>query len=197
MKGLLKKDFLMIKSYCKIYFAFVAILFFTLAFSSDYYIVSFLFLIPSMIVIVLMSYDERNGWDTYWRYLPVNIKQVVSCKYLIGLIIVTIIVVCSSLIVGIRDIEMLKNEILGFIIIPLVSLSLITPFYFRLGVQKARIAYYVAFGATSALLTQASSFNLNNVYISDLIIVIFIFMLFGLSWLLSIKLYERRLSKLR
>lgn len=196
MRGLINKYLYMIKNYCKIYAVFFVIMFISLAFSEISYIISFLFYIPTMMIIVLMSYDERDLWDTYFNYLPLNIKQVVSVKYLIGLIIIIFEIIVCSLIVGIKDSTNLVNNVSGFIVLPLISMAITLPFYFWLGVNKARIAYYIIFGAIFAS-SQFANNGLTIINISNTLFVLSAVFIFIISWLLSIKLYERRLSKLR
>ena len=196
MKGLINKYLYMIKNYCRIYAVFFVLMFISLAFSEISYIISFLFYIPTMMIIVLMSYDERDLWDTYFNYLPVKISQVVSVKYLIGLVIIVFEVLACSLIVGIKDPTNLVNNVSGFIVLPLISMAITLPFYFWLGVNKARIAYYIIFGAIFAS-SQFVDNGLTVVNISNELFVLCAIFIFVISWLLSIKLYERRLSKLR
>lgn len=196
MKGLINKYLYMIKNYCRIYAVFFVLMFISLAFSEISYIISFLFYIPTMMIIVLMSYDERDLWDTYFNYLPVKISQVVSVKYLIGLVIIVFEVLACSLIVGIKDPTNLVNNVSGFIVLPLISMAITLPFYFWLGVNKARIAYYIIFGAIFAS-SQFVDNGLTVVNISNVLFVLCAIFIFVISWLLSIKLYERRLSKLR
>ena len=196
MKGLINKYLYMIKNYCRIYAVFFVLMFISLAFSEISYIISFLFYIPTMMIIVLMSYDERDLWDTYFNYLPVKISQVVSVKYLIGLVIIVFEVLVCSLIVGIKDPINLVNNVSGFIVLPLISMAITLPFYFWLGVNKARIAYYIIFGAIFAS-SQFVDNGLTVVNISNVLFVLCAIFIFVISWLLSIKLYERRLSKLR
>lgn len=196
MKGLINKYLYMIKNYCRIYAVFFVLMFISLAFSEISYIISFLFYIPTMMIIVLMSYDERDLWDTYFNYLPVKISQVVSVKYLIGLAIIVFEVLACSLIVGIKDPTNLVNNVSGFIVLPLISMAITLPFYFWLGVNKARIAYYIIFGAIFAS-SQFVDNGLTIVNISNVLFVLCAIFIFVISWLLSIKLYERRLSKLR
>ena len=86
MKGLLLKDWYMMKKYCR-YHLFVSIGFIILSMmsSGNMFFVFYPCLLAGMIPVNLLGYDERSRWTEYVGTLPYTKTQIVSAKYLIGL----------------------------------------------------------------------------------------------------------------
>ena len=81
MRGLLLKDFLMIKGNIKSILLFFVV-FCLIALEGN----DFLFFVPSLIGFMMFmttfSYDEYNKWDLYAITLPIERKKIVLAKYL-------------------------------------------------------------------------------------------------------------------
>lgn len=88
MKGLITKDIFMIAKYFKLYFLmdviFIAVAFFSPD-SSSFLMIPVL--LSGIIPITLLAYDERSHWTEYSGALPYSKAQIVSAKYLIGLLL--------------------------------------------------------------------------------------------------------------
>ena len=86
MKGLLLKDWYMIKTYCKLYLV-MAVLFLAASFvsSDNLFFVFYPCLLCGMIPVNLLAYDERSHWTQYSCTLPYTRAQLVCAKYLVGL----------------------------------------------------------------------------------------------------------------
>ena len=99
MKGLLLKDWYMMKKYCR-YYLFVSIGFIILSMisSGNMFFVSYPCLLCGMIPVNLLGYDERSRWTEYVGTFPYTKTQIVSAKYLIGLFtqIAMLIVICAA-----------------------------------------------------------------------------------------------------
>ena len=87
MKGLLLKDWYMMKMYCKSYH-FIAVVFVALSLVSNgnMFFVFYPCLLCGMIPVNLLGYDERSRWMQYSGTMPYTKAQIVSGKYLIGLL---------------------------------------------------------------------------------------------------------------
>ena len=100
MKGLLLKDFYMIWKYFKMHFlidiVFIAISYFSY---NNILFVTIPIMLAGVMPITLLAYDERSHWTEYCGALPYSGAQVVSAKYLVGLIMqtVTTVIVFISL----------------------------------------------------------------------------------------------------
>lgn len=87
MKGLLLKDFYMTAKYCRSFLLIVVVFLAVSFFGKDnVFFILYPVLISSMIPVTLMSYDEHDKWNVYSLTLPYTRGQLVSAKYLTGLI---------------------------------------------------------------------------------------------------------------
>ena len=87
MKGLLLKDWYMMKKYCRSY-VLIAVVFIALSLvsSGNMFFVFYPCLLCGIIPVNLLGYDERSRWMQYSGTLPYTKRQIVSAKYLIGLL---------------------------------------------------------------------------------------------------------------
>ena len=154
MRGLLLKDWYMMKKYCRYYF-FVCIGFIILSMmsSGNMFFIFYPCLLCGMIPVNLLGYDERSRFTEYVGALPYTKTQIVSAKYLIGLFtqiaMLTVICITQGVKMGIEGNFVLKEFLvlmMLLLIMASVSSSLTLPFIFRYGVEKGRGAYYVMIG---------------------------------------------------
>lgn len=206
MKGLLLKDFYMITKYCKAYLLIVVV-FIAISLASNDNLLFFFYpcLLAELIPPTLLSYDEQSNWNKYVGTLPYSKAQIVSGKYLIGLLAQIFIFILSGII---QIIKMSKNgnfvfnDYLVYMMMLLISScvtsSICLPFMFKFGVEKGRLIYYIMMGlmfASSAVASKIIGSNLQAKMFSNSIlpilctagIAIYIF-----SWYLSIVLYKSR-----
>jgi len=206
MKGLLLKDWYMMKKYCR-YYLFVSIGFIILSMmsSGNMFFIFYPCLLCGMIPVNLLGYDERSRWTEYVGTLPYTKTQIVSVKYLTGLFtqIAVLIVICiaQGVKMGIEGNFVLKEFLvlmMLLLIMTSVASSLTLPFVFKYGVEKGRGAYYVMIGvacAGSIIATtifkdsMQNEIQLNAVLPSACLAGIGIYVL---SWYLSIVFYENR-----
>lgn len=207
MKGLLLKDWYMMKKYCRSYLL-IAVVFLGVSAVSDsnmfysfYPVVLF-----GMIPINLLAFDERSRWTQYCDALPCSRAQVVTEKYMIGLLAQLAVLFASCVIQTGRMIasgSFKAGDIAVYLLmalsVALVAPSLSLPFIFWLGVEKGRIVYLCMIGAIVAgsivFLNTSSNVPFQNTVEPGLpIIVGFVVAagLFVISWALSVKLYARR-----
>jgi len=206
MKGLLLKDWYMMKSYCKAYLAIAAI-FIAISFASseNLFFVFYPCLLCGMIPVNLLGYDERSRWMQYSGTLPYTRAQIVSAKYLIGLFSQIAMIIITGISQGVR-MSTAGSFVLGdFIVLMLLLLSISTitssislPFIFKLGVEKGRTAYYVMIGFVCAASIAASnlfSSQLQTEVEPDHFLIILTAVSVGVyifSWYLSVVFYKKR-----
>ena len=91
MKGLLLKDLYMASKYCRA-FLLIVVVFLAVSFFGDdnIFFVVYPAMIAGIVPVTLISYDERDKWDLYAGTLPYTGSQLVSSKYIIGLLFVGI-----------------------------------------------------------------------------------------------------------
>ena len=206
MKGLILKDWYMMKKYCRYYF-FVCIGFIILSMisSGNMFFVFYPCLLCGMIPVNLLGYDERSRWTEYVGTLPYTKTQIVSAKYLVGLFtqIAMLIVICiaQGVKMGIEGTFVMKEFLLLMMLLLIMAsvASLLTlPFVFKYGVEKGRGAYYVMIGVVCAGSIIASNI-LSGVIQAEIklngilsIICLVGIGIYALSWYLSIAFYKKR-----
>ena len=198
MKALLLKEFYVASRTCRSFLLVIAV-FFALSFFGRNS--QFFFLYPltmvGMIPVTLLSYDERDGWDKYSLTLPCTRAQLVSAKYLIGLIFggVVFLLVELLLLIGLSmggnfDFLSMSSALL---LMGLLVPSILMPFVFKFGSEKGRIAYYFVLAllfAVIAFLIGMGFYEYLNGF-SWLVIAAAVLLYLG-SWRLSILFYEKR-----
>lgn len=208
MKGLLLKDFYMAKKYCRSYL-FVLVAFLAAGFfGGNTFMMIFPALLIGMLPVTLISYDEREKWCLYCETMPYSKCQLVSSKYLLGLISVLAVTVLdvAVLTVGMmaRNAEnvgeiLLLNMSPAMIAVGLLGSGLVLPFIFWLGVEKGRIAYYlllILISSATAFLTQVgaekdlptSALDGASAWLIAALAVV----VYAISWAVSTVLYKKR-----
>ncbi len=206
MKGLLLKDWYMMKKYCRAYL-FIAIVFVAISLVSNdnMFFVFYPCLLCGMIPVNLLGYDERSRWVQYSGTMPYTKTQIVSGKYLIGLLAQLTMLVATGIAQAAKMIIAGSLALGDFAVLMLLMLtvsmltsSISLPFIFKLGVEKGRTAYYVMIGFVCGASVLASSLfrgqlgveikpNLVLAILAAIGIGIYIF-----SWYMSIVFYKKR-----
>ena len=151
-----------------------------------------------MLPVSLLSYDERFRWSQTCDAMPCSRAQVVSAKYLLTLLMVLLLFALTMLGQGFRLGRLGRLPELVELVPLLLGLGLVGPAVllpvFRLGVEKGRLAYYIAVGVVVAA-GVALGLDDGGAPLRSFPLWLSVaagFLLFALSWLLSIRLYETR-----
>jgi ABC-2 type transport system permease protein len=205
MKGLILKDFYMIMKYCRS-FIFIVIVF--LAFScfgngSSFFVI-YPTLIAGIIPVTLISYDERERWNIYSAALPYTKAQIVSSKYLIGLISELAVIFLSAVMQAYHMVNVgsfawndFMSYVFSILVIGLIGPSLLLPLVFKFGAEKGRIAFYIVIGSLCAIGTIASEsgFNISEQYMPEWMLAAItaaVMILYAVSWSLSVLFYRQK-----
>lgn len=206
MKGLLLKDFYMIWKQLKMNFL-VSIVFTVLSLFNDNNIV--FAILPIMLTgampITLLAYDERSRWTEYCGSLPYSGSQIVSAKYLIGLIMQTVFSLAIFIVMIFRNSSFVRftpgedfMSVVVMFIIALMFPTICMPFSLKFGTEKGRMIYYVVVAAVAGavMLVMESTDDIHEVVNSNArlmpLILIGLVVLYVLSWILSITIYNNR-----
>lgn len=197
MKGLLIKDLYMMTKYLKMFIlidaAFIAVAFFS---PDNVMFLLFPVLTSGVLPVTLQSLDERCKWTEYSGTLPYSKTQIVSEKYIVGLLLplatsllIFVIMVIKMSVSGTVQLGEAALMVCFMFMISLALPALCLPFCFKFGVEKGRIAYYVVIAAFMALGTitggsvTEAAFSSNN----GVVAITFAAMaaVYVLSWILS------------
>ncbi len=206
MKGLLLKDWYMMKKYCRSYlFLGVAFIGLSLASNGNMFFVFYPCLLCGMIPVNLLGYDERSRWMQYSGTMPYTKAQIVSGKYLIGLfaqltllLAVGVTQAVKMVIAGNFVLREFSILMLLMLIVSTLTSSISLPFIFKLGVEKGRVAYYVMIGFVCGASVLASGLLKGQVGMEikpDSALGILAFVGIGIycfSWYMSVVFYKKR-----
>ena len=206
MKGLLLKDWYMMKKYCRAYLLIAVVFIAVSLFSNDnMFFVFYPCLLCGMIPVNLLGYDERSRWMQYSGTLPYTKTQIVSGKYLIGLLSQITILVATGVAQAAKMLIAHNFELGDFAVLMLLMLivstltsSICLPFVFKLGVEKGRTAYYVMIGFVCGASVLASSI-LRGQLVSEIqpnlilgLVAVVGIGVYILSWYLSVVFFKKR-----
>ena len=206
MKGLLLKDWYLSLKYYKPYFL-ILIGFAVMSIWAGYspFLISYPFMLISMMAPGLQNMDEGCKWDMYCGTMPLTKVQMVSEKYLFGLIwsaLGLLIVMVSQIIRMVIAGEIAWAELWNVMSVCLTLVFLLPsvslPFVFKFGAEKGRISQYIIIGcvcggATLLSLQESGAVPqvVSTVGMSG-IVVLAALALYTASWFLSVRFYEKR-----
>lgn len=209
MKGLLLKDFYMAVKYCRMVLILAVFYMVIAALSTEFNLFYFMFpmILCSAVAISLFSYDEKSKWNQTCGATPCSKRDMVTVKYLDMLLCIALFIVLSALAWVARGLRMGGVDVRGLVRMMavmlaagLVSPCIMLPVVFRFGSEKGRIAYYVViglmFGAlfliNSAAGEQTGAMTAMLPQAVYPLAALGALVLLGLSWMLSVRLYEGR-----
>ena len=206
MKGLLLKDWYMIQKYCRSYILITAVFIeISLANGENLFFTFYPCMLCGMIPVTLLGYDERSGWMQYSGTMPYAKEQIVSEKYLIGILVqLTMLLVTGiaqatkMMIAGDFVLGKLAVLMLLMLVVSMLASSIPLPFIFKLGVEKGRTAYYVMIGFVCGASVLATSFFRSQLGIEikpNLVLAILAVVgvgAYALSWRMAITFYKKR-----
>ena len=208
MKGLLLKDFYMAAKYCRTYIL-IGVVFIAVSFagsnSENMFFVFYPCLLCGMIPVNLLAYDERSRWLEYSGTLPYTKAQIVSGKYLIGIIVQGAMFLAVGLSQAVRmhlagtfRLEEFALFMATIFAMATITSSITLPFMFRWGVEKGRIAYYCMIGFVcaagylgSVLFTGSTRLAVSQGALMAILTLTGI-AVYAASWLAAIALYRKR-----
>lgn len=208
MKGLIKKDFLLVKANSKQMLIIFAV-YLMLIFQGTMDVTFVVPLIGIMLFISTFSYDDFNNWNPYAVTLPGGRENVVKAKYIASIILTVILsVVALTLGIGVTyiklnciNIEEVLSSLMGTMLSSVIIISLLYPIIFKFGATNGRIILFaVVFGIAGicALLAQFIDFTpiINMINKLDncalIVIPIISIILLSISYLISNKIYQKK-----
>lgn len=201
MKGLLRKELYCIWRCCRP--VLLIVLVFTLISPwsrGNVMILLYPLLFAGLLPMTLLSYDERDHWESFTCGLPLSRAALVSSKYLMALGM-ELTALLPLLLVQILVERLGPQDILDLLglalLLGLLPSAILLPVIFRFGVSKGRLVYYVIIGLFCSLcFTVIGEWDRGFVpqlpFGSSLLPFLLPPLAFGLSWLLSIHFYQKR-----
>lgn len=206
MKGLLRKDIYMAAKYYRAVFGMVAVFLLLMIFvDGSLLFLTYPVLLSGMLPVTLLSYDTHFKWEQYSGTLPYTRAQLVSAKYLMGLIFSGGVLLVCLLVLALRqilgdgfDLDAFLGAGLLCFVLGVAAPVFLLPLAFKFGPEKGRLLFIVLIaslcGAGFAL-GQAdflSGLAIGNSTLVALVTVGVTLLLYLLSWRLSIHIYKKK-----
>lgn len=147
MKGLLLKDFCILKKQMKLMVVFVIFYaIWAVAAKMPTMMGTMVILLSIMMPISSMSYDEAGQWYRYAFSLPIPHRTLVLSKYVLGFLVslggLVVSAIGNIIILALTNGENALESwltIIGFLELGVIFLSIIIPILFKYGVEKGRL----------------------------------------------------------
>lgn len=204
MKGLLRKELYMVRKYLWSYLLLVGVFLLAVYLGKDPRFLLFPGMVAGMIPISLMTYDTHFRWDAYSATMPYTRIQLVSVKYLVGVLSVMGIFLLNGGVLLLRQILQGDGDVgqmLAFstliLVLGLLPSWLMLPLAFCLGPEQSRIIT----GVLIAMISFLGTFVYSAGYLFPmaeipgwgvLLTVASAVILYLFSWGLSIYLYKKK-----
>jgi hypothetical protein len=138
MKGIVIKDLLTLKSSMKTVVLIVILFGFMGAKSGSAYMSTFASVYAAILPMTCMAFDERSRFNRYAVMMPVNLRDIVLSKYVVGLILAGVATVVATVMTAVAG-GSIGETVAASIAIPMVYHSILLPLMFKFGVEKSRI----------------------------------------------------------
>lgn len=200
MKGLFLKDILNLKQQYKVYAVMVTIwLVISFANGDPSFFSGIIMVFTLIIPISSMSYDEMAKWDKYALTMPVSKANMVFSKYLLSFSCTAVGGILSLIVTYISTKDLLESTLTTLLVMSMgiILISIMLPFIFKLGVEKARILMFLLFIIPVLLTMVASKLDIpmpseavmkNALYFLPVVTIIVAIC----SILISIKVYKHK-----
>ena len=197
MRALLYKDFLVAKQYLRMILLMSVIFIVVGVVNPDQtYFLIFPMVMTTADVVALISYDERFHWDRTCDMLPVSRAAQVTEKYLLhALWTLALFLLCAAAILLRGSGDQKAMQLLVLLMMGLLPAAVMLPIVFRVGVEKARLLYYVVVFGGMMLSMALSEGEFPGLRVSGglgLLLSLVCLVLYALSWWLSLRFYEER-----
>lgn len=202
MKGLLRKDFYLLWNYSRTLPVLILGFILFSAFSQSGEAPFFIYypcILGSALSVNLLAYDEAEHWCSYCDTLPVTRRQYVSGKYIMALLCAGGILLLSAAAAAVRlcrsgswNLVDWADQAAVLAAIAFLPAALCLPFLLKFGAQKGRIVFIVVIGVFCGLSVALDTPDLSGLLLPIAVLPAASLAIFAISWLLSIRFYEKR-----
>ncbi len=210
MLGLIKKDFLLIKSNSNLKIIIIMfIIYIMMAFQGMFEVTFIVPLIGIIMFITTFSYDDFNNWNSYAVTLPNGRKNVVKAKYIASIILIIMLGILSLVIsmgidyVKTNSINLAESTsaLIETILSTIIIISFLYPIVFKFGATNGRIILFIVVFTVVGIVTLITKFVdmttvINAINELDkypyIAIPIICVILLSISYLISNKIYQSK-----
>ncbi|MEG2073455.1 MAG: ABC-2 transporter permease [Angelakisella sp.] len=211
MKGLMLKEYYLLKRYRKIYLLYILIFGAGATFTGNAGMYGAMAVIwMSTIPLSSFSMDEACKWDKMAVSSPVSRRQIVTSKYLVFVIsalaamVMTLIMVGVGTLINPGDMNFLESfvSVLAAMTLMGTATMILLPIVIKLGAEKGRMIMGLVFGLAFMIIMMMGAFTTISynhggqeqaIALMALVIMPLVMLVSGIiSYLVSCKIYEKR-----
>lgn len=199
MKGLLLKDYYLIKSVLYIILVVFTVVGIGMSFLTSTWVLTVIATVMlGMISVTTINMDRNSGWKKVSIVLPVSQTAILDCKYIlylllsgVGLLLGVILGVVASIFKGQLDYQTMLLFVGISIAMVLFSGSMTIPFTFLFSEEKSTLGLIIAYPVSAAVFVGAALLIDNKLIACGLVTIVGI-LLYIISWLIARKLIVKR-----
>ena len=215
MRGLIIKDFLLMKNQLGIFVFYIFLsLGFLLVDFNPIFVINYTTLIFCIFTISTISYDEFDNGYAFLFTLPITRKQYTAEKYVFSILlgglawlVVTIISVIVNVLRGRADTWEIAAMALLFLFLAFLFMSIVIPLQLKFGQEKGKIALVLVVGVIFAAAfigvkalkifqvdLSAAAERLNSLHLGPVIAILFLASLTAMivSYLISVRIMRKK-----
>lgn len=168
MKGLLIKEWYIIKTYGKS-MLLIMIVFAIVTFFSKGSLFTFVPVFAATIPMTTLSIDERSKWNSFIDTLPFSRRKIVASKYISGILCVAVsaLILFPAVCLKNNAIFALEQFVMQ-ICFGSIYISMIMPATFRFGIEKARYINMITVAVVAGVVGAMSELGDSTLYIGHL-----------------------------
>lgn len=199
MKGLLLKDYYLIKSVLYIILVVFTVVGIGMSFLTSTWVLTVIATVMlGMISVTTINMDRNSGWKKVSIVLPVSQTAILDCKYIlylllsgVGLLLGVILGVVASIFKGQLDYQTMLLFVGISVAMALFSGSMTIPFTFLFSEEKSTLGLIIAYPVSAAVFVGVALLIDNKLIACGLVTVVGI-LLYVVSWLIARKLIVKR-----
>lgn len=213
MKGLIKKDLLLLKSQLKSYLVIVLVFAIVSFMSNDNTFITLLPILGVMLIISTLSFDNYYKWDAFALTLPLSRKDNVKSKYALAVLItLTFVILATIILIAFNTIKGLPINAFNILTLMCGSLlgasiatSISMPLMYKFGSENGRMIMIImvfAIGGVIAGIAELLSSYFDQAFLNNAltfistnllpIMILVMIILLSFSYFLTLKIYMRK-----
>lgn len=207
MKGLLKKDFLLLRSVALPMVAILVMLFVSAL--VEYIDIVYSFILWAMVMVTaIFNQDRFYRMEEFIASIPDGKAKAVKARYLTSIILLVILTLLALSLLGINSLihcgfsfKIVPIIVLVTIAFSILGLSLFFPLTYRFGIMKTSLlSGFWAIGGMLAIFFQIEksintlivNYSMNKIYLGCGLLLFATLCIFYVSYIISIKAYLKR-----
>lgn len=144
MKALLLKDLILMRKRSGVMVGAIAIFIFLASVQGGLINTIMATMMPLLLCLTTLAYDQTDGWEAYAAALPFSRKQIVQSKYILAILVIIVsvsLVMAVGMISGRKQMQQAGVDASTQITFGLIFVAINYPLILKFGFEKSRMYY--------------------------------------------------------